>query len=129
MSGNGEGPRVRGADATTQEIPPTVPHSVPEQLDLGLGVEPVPTVFADRVEDIIDIVARLAVSPDILDAEAVRRDPACPVAIDPNWWGLAFAEAHRRGLIVPVGFGIATRRERHGSTLRRWVGRAWSVAA
>jgi len=128
MHETGDGPRVRGADATQQETFPTVPHPVPEQLGLPLGVEPVATAYVEWRDDALDVVARLAAAGDAFTAEDVRRDLGGLAPGDDNWWGLMIAEAHRRGLVVPLGYVRATRRARRRSVLGRWVAPRWGAA-
>jgi hypothetical protein len=40
----------------------------------------------------------------------------------PNRWGALFRAAQGAGLIVCVGFAVATRPSRHGGILRLWAG-------
>lgn len=38
----------------------------------------------------------------------------------PNWWGIVFAAAKRRGTIQPVAFGTARAKSRNGGSLKIW---------
>lgn len=46
----------------------------------------------------------------------------CPAPEHPNQWGAAFRAAHTRGVIVPAGTALASRRSRRRALVRLWQG-------
>lgn len=56
-------------------------------------------------------------------AAALRDEPyALPDPHHPGAWGALLAQAHRRGLIRPVGYTVSTVPSRHRSVVGIWVG-------
>lgn len=67
------------------------------------------------------VLADLAATGAPFDAEDVRRQVGT-LASSPNAIGSLFSRAARAGLIVTVGYRVASRAERAGGLLRVWRG-------
>lgn len=69
------------------------------------------------VADRIAALARLKMAFTVTEVREVVGDPEKPQS-----WGAAFLAAFAKGIIVPVGYTVSPRSERHAGPVRIWIG-------
>ena len=73
----------------------------------------------DWLEDAVATIVGLSLTNAEFTADDLRKEMRPPA--HPNWPGIAFGQAKRRGLIEPISTAISQAKSRNHGSLRVWT--------
>ena len=73
----------------------------------------------DWIEGAVEAIIGLSITHPEFTADDLRREMRAPA--HPNWPGIAFGQAKRRGLIEPISTAISQAKSRNHGSLKVWT--------